>query len=86
MGPSIRKGAPDTMLALIQEPWKPHPAGIANRSGYHCPNRAARRWWWRGMAQALGVIHLKDIVKGGIKERFAQLAQDGHQDRDDHRR
>ena len=29
------------------------------------------------MAQALGVIHLKDIVKGGIKERFAQLRKMG---------
>jgi potassium-transporting ATPase ATP-binding subunit len=27
--------------------------------------------------QALGVIHLKDIVKGGIKERFAQLRRMG---------
>jgi K+-transporting ATPase ATPase B chain len=26
---------------------------------------------------ALGVIHLKDIVKGGIKERFAQLRKMG---------
>ena len=25
----------------------------------------------------LGVIHLKDIVKGGIKERFAQLRKMG---------
>ncbi len=28
-------------------------------------------------ARTLGVIHLKDIVKGGIKERFAQLRQMG---------
>jgi K+-transporting ATPase ATPase B chain len=27
--------------------------------------------------QALGVVHLKDIVKGGIKERFAQLRKMG---------
>ena len=27
--------------------------------------------------QMLGVIHLKDIVKGGIKERFAELRQMG---------
>src|SRR5208283_4060572 len=27
--------------------------------------------------RALGVIHLKDIVKGGIKERFAQLRKMG---------
>ncbi len=32
--------------------------------------------------QALGVIHLKDVVKGGMKERFAQLRVDG--DPDDH--
>src|SRR5208283_2019496 len=28
-------------------------------------------------AKALGVIQLKDIVKGGIKERFAQLRKMG---------
>ena len=34
----------------------------------------------------LGTIELKDVVKGGIKDRFAQSAQDGNQDGDDHRR
>ena len=34
----------------------------------------------------LGVIHLKDIVKGGMKERIAQLRAHGHPHRDDHRR
>jgi len=33
----------------------------------------------------LGVVHLKDIVKGGIKERFAQLRIMGNPHRDDHR-
>jgi K+-transporting ATPase ATPase B chain len=28
--------------------------------------------------RALGVIHLKDIVKGGMRERFDQLARHGH--------
>ncbi|SQA96678.1 Potassium-transporting ATPase B chain [Cedecea neteri] len=36
-------------------------------------------------ANVLGVIALKDIVKGGIKERFAAAAPDGHQNGDDHR-
>ena len=27
--------------------------------------------------KALGVIHLKDVVKGGIKERFSQLRRMG---------
>ncbi|HZO16332.1 MAG TPA: potassium-transporting ATPase subunit KdpB, partial [Polyangiaceae bacterium] len=30
-----------------------------------------------GFAHALGVIHLKDVVKGGIKERFLELRQMG---------
>ena len=36
--------------------------------------------------RVLGVVELKDIVKGGIKERFARTAPHGHQDGDDHRR
>ena len=40
--------------------------------------RAARRWWWPTDASAvLGVVELKDIVKGGIKERFAELRRMG---------
>ncbi len=30
-----------------------------------------------GKAAVLGVIHLKDVVKGGIKERFAELRKSG---------
>ncbi len=35
---------------------------------------------------ALGVIHLKDIVKGGLKERLARLARDGYSHHHDYRR
>jgi len=34
----------------------------------------------------VGVIHLKDIVKGGIKERFTQLRKMGIKTVNDHRR
>ena len=34
---------------------------------------AARPWSSPRTAQPLGVIHLKDVVKGGIRERFAHL-------------
>ncbi len=34
--------------------------------------------------QVLGAIELKDIVKGGIKERFVEMRKMGHQDSDDH--
>jgi K+-transporting ATPase ATPase B chain len=38
---------------------------------------AARRWWWPTARKVLGVVELKDIVKGGIKERFAELRRMG---------
>jgi len=37
-------------------------------------------------AQILRVIHLKDILKGGIRERFVQLPENGDQDSYDNRR
>ena len=53
--------------------------GIAGRRRH-----AARR---RGRHRAcLGVIHLKDIVKQGMRERFDELRAHGHPHRDDHRR
>ena len=48
--------------------------------------RAARRWSSRRNDKALGVIHLKDIVKGGLAGALQALPRDGHQDGDDHRR
>jgi K+-transporting ATPase ATPase B chain len=75
-GTSIRKGAPDTMLALVRSSGHPVPSDLQTsvdtiaRSG-GTPLVVARN------GQALGVIHLKDIVKGGIKERFAQLRKMG---------
>ena len=41
------------------------------------PNRAARRLPSPKDGRLLGVIHLKDIVKGGIRERFAELRRMG---------
>jgi len=75
-GTSIRKGATDTMLALVRSSGHPVPSDLQinvdtiARSG-GTPLVVARN------GQVLGVIHLKDIVKGGIKERFAQLRKMG---------
>jgi K+-transporting ATPase ATPase B chain len=75
-GLSIRKGAPNTMLAMIEETGQPVPSElktsietIARAGG--TPLVVSRD------NEALGVIHLKDIVKGGISERFAQLRKMG---------
>jgi K+-transporting ATPase ATPase B chain len=70
-GISIRKGAVDAVLAWAGS----NPAGAAELTA------AAERIAKTGgtpLAVArdrklLGVIHLKDIVKGGIRERFAEL-------------
>jgi K+-transporting ATPase ATPase B chain len=75
-GVSIRKGAPDAILTHIQGQHRPIPPRLKNvvesiaRAG-STPLVVARN------GEALGVIHLKDIVKGGIKERFAQLRKMG---------
>ncbi|MFZ1042481.1 MAG: potassium-transporting ATPase subunit KdpB [Anaerolineales bacterium] len=75
-GTSIRKGAPDTMVTLIQASGHVVPSDlqisvdkIARAGG--TPLVVTRN------GQAFGVIHLKDIVKGGIKERFAHLRKMG---------
>jgi potassium-transporting ATPase ATP-binding subunit len=75
-GISIRKGAPDTMMTLVRSGGNHLPDGLESaveviaRAG-GTPLVVARN------TQVLGVIHLKDIVKGGIKERFAQLRRMG---------
>lgn len=75
-GTEIRKGAPDTMIGLIQSngngvasDLKPTVDSIARAGG--TPLVVTHN------NKALGVIHLKDIVKGGMKERFAQLRKMG---------
>jgi potassium-transporting ATPase ATP-binding subunit len=75
-GTRILKGAPDTIISLIQSEGKTLPQdlnsaveAIARNGG--TPLVVAKD------GIALGVIHLKDIVKGGIKERFAQLRKMG---------
>jgi potassium-transporting ATPase ATP-binding subunit len=75
-GTSIRKGAPDSMYALISDAGKLIPPGLREAvdriaRGGGTPLVVTRN------AEALGVIHLKDIVKGGIRERFAQLRKMG---------
>ena len=75
-GTQIRKGAPDSMIALVKSSGKTIPEdlmpaveNIAKDGG--TPLVVAKN------GEVLGVIQLKDIVKGGIKERFAQLRKMG---------
>ncbi len=72
-GVQYRKGAADAISKFVQGPM---PAPVIQtvervaRSG-GTPLLVGTR------EKVLGVIHLKDVVKGGIKERFAQLRKMG---------
>jgi K+-transporting ATPase ATPase B chain len=75
-GLSIRKGAADAIIAYIEKQDKTVPTelktlvdNIAREGG--TPLVVARN------GEALGVTYLKDIVKGGIKERFVHMRKMG---------
>ena len=68
----IRKGAIDSILRYLKLRSRRRRSSFVRRSsGSRCP--AARRSRSSKRAGLLGVIHLKDIVKPGIKERFAAM-------------
>jgi potassium-transporting ATPase ATP-binding subunit len=71
-GEEIRKGAVDAVIAWVTEKGGEVPADvkkevevISNSGG--TPLVVARD------KEIIGIIHLKDVVKGGIKERFEEL-------------
>ena len=73
---AIRKGAAEAMRAYVEQRGGKLPERVAqtveeiSRSG-GTPLVVAEG------AEVLGVVQLKDVVKGGIKERFAQLRKMG---------
>ena len=73
-GARIRKGAADADLrGSSLEHGGSVPPELRAARGTGSPAPAARRSSWPSGTRPLGVIHLKDIVKGGIRERFAEL-------------
>jgi len=69
---SIRKGAAANVRAWVEAAGGPYPPAVAE-----AVDRIARQGGTPLVVaenrEVLGVIYLKDVVKGGIKERFAQL-------------
>ncbi len=75
-GRSVRKGAADAIEAWVREQGGILPPGV--RSAVEVvAQRGATPLVVADGARVLGVIELKDIVKGGIKERFAELRRMG---------
>jgi K+-transporting ATPase ATPase B chain len=75
-GNYVRKGAADAVKRFVAEQGGTVPAeldrivqGVAEQGG--TPLAVARDNW------TLGVVHLKDIVKGGMRERFDELRRMG---------
>jgi K+-transporting ATPase ATPase B chain len=75
-GDQLRKGASDSIVEFVKEQGGVVPdelreivERISRQGGTPLAVANGRR--------ALGVIHLKDVVKGGIKERLAQLRRMG---------
>jgi len=75
-GRQIRKGAADAIRAYVQEQGGRFPDEIRKMVD-DVARRGSTPLVVAEGAQALGVIELKDIVKGGIKERFVELRQMG---------
>jgi potassium-transporting ATPase ATP-binding subunit len=73
---SIRKGAAEAIAVYVDQAGGKYPAEVSaaveeiSRSGGTPLVVAEGR-------EVLGVVHLKDVIKGGIKERFAQLRKMG---------
>src|SRR5262249_31744019 len=79
-GVSIRKGAVDAIVAYVRQasrnPNMPAPAQLSALTDRISRARGTPLAVAKG-DRILGVIHLKDIIKGGIKERFAELRRMG---------
>ncbi|MCX6981887.1 MAG: potassium-transporting ATPase subunit KdpB [Verrucomicrobia bacterium] len=73
---SIRKGAAQAIQAHIESLGGEYPKAVA-KSVDEISKRGSTPLVVAEGRQALGVVELKDVVKGGIRERFAQLRKMG---------
>ncbi len=72
----IRKGAPEAIRAYVQAQGGAFPDDV-EKLVYMVSRRGSTPLAVSDGPRILGIIELKDIVKGGIKERFAQLRHMG---------
>jgi K+-transporting ATPase ATPase B chain len=72
----VRKGAPDAIAKYVNALGKPYPQSV-DESVQRVARQGSTPLVVADAGRVLGVIELKDIVKGGIKERFADLRHMG---------
>jgi K+-transporting ATPase ATPase B chain len=73
---AVRKGAADTVRQYVESLGQPYPAEVA-RAVDDISRRGSTPLVVVDGGRMMGVVELKDIVKGGIKERFAELRRMG---------
>ena len=73
---AIRKGAADTVRRHVEESGQPYPTEVS-RSVDEVARRGSTPLVVVDGGRVMGVVELKDVVKAGIRERFAQLRQMG---------
>jgi K+-transporting ATPase ATPase B chain len=73
---SVRKGAADAVKRHVEAMGMPYPLDVA-RAVDDVSRRGSTPLVVADGGQVMGVVELKDIVKGGIKERFAELRRMG---------
>jgi K+-transporting ATPase ATPase B chain len=72
----IRKGAADAVMKLVEAGGNVFPKGISG-AVQEVARRGSTPLLVADGGRVLGIIELKDIVKGGIKERFGELRRMG---------
>ncbi|MEC5388233.1 potassium-transporting ATPase subunit KdpB [Uliginosibacterium sp. H3] len=72
----VRKGATDAVRGYVEAQGKPFPEEVI-RIADEVARRGSTPLVVVDIGRVLGVVELKDIVKGGIKERFAELRRMG---------
>jgi K+-transporting ATPase ATPase B chain len=75
-GRRIRKGAADAIARFVDEQGAAVPVDV-RRTVEEVAHQGATPLVVAEGAHVLGVVHLKDIVKGGIRERFGELRRIG---------
>ena len=73
---AVRKGAADTVRQYVASLGQSYPAEVA-RAVDDVSRRGSTPLVVVDDGRVMGVVELKDIVKGGIKERFAELRRMG---------
>ncbi|MFO1407806.1 MAG: potassium-transporting ATPase subunit KdpB [Steroidobacteraceae bacterium] len=75
-GRRLRKGAADAIRRFVEEERGSWPAAVT-RSVDDVARQGSTPLVVADGARVLGVVELRDVVKGGIRERFAELRQMG---------